>query len=226
MSANTTRGISRTELISNTLVGIGRLKKSPKSKIKVSYEHFGKEFEIIVNHFFISGNGILCYAERSNASKGSKVPFHPVNILDVSIIEKIEKAMTKEQFAAKFDKRFIGEKEIESLYNDFKDGKDRNTAREHFRRMPPKGKALLTKFLLDFKSIKEVGENYLKSPFGDYKYRKVEDNSYGNNRKRDISISHQTNINLVYYSSEYAECGNGDYYIIANENEVFFLERD
>ena len=80
-------------------------------------------------------------------------------------------------------------------------------------------------FLNKFNAIDNPSDYYTERKEG-YKILNLRDDAWRGNGGRDISISHQTNIDCVFWSSEFPGCGNGDYYIVANEKEVIFLERD
>lgn len=118
--------------------------------------------------------------------------------------------MTFKQFRKKFDLRFITEEKIAKLFN------DGCKVQFQFRYPGKQGKRLLKEFCGKFTDIHSNTEKIY-----------VTHDAWGwGSQGRDITISHSPNDDSVYYASEYAGCGNGDYYIIANEKLVLFLERD
>ena len=183
--------------------------------------------QVTFNHLFKSRGGTLCYSPRSNGRSG-----WPVSSLDKIVFYelKLKNAEFKdyEEFRMKFDPMFISEDKIKVLW----DGKSGQHGGKYnkgdFRKLSRYGQQLMRRFLTNFKGIDaEPGEAY--SVKEDHKSLSVTHYSTGSqnsNWGRDITISHQTNVPLVYYSSEYPGCGNGRYGLIANKNTYLWIEDD
>lgn len=177
------------------------------------------------NSFFISRYNRFCYGLRKICHLG--YPLEDNFIEKIIGMKVISYLMDFQQFSNKFDKRFISDKEILKLWDDGSAmRRDYGKYQKNdFKRISKQGKICLNKFLSKFKNIYEITEFYNKSQFGDYKVLTECNNSYSA-RGRDITIEHSQNHEKIYYSSEFSGCGNGDYYLLANENEVLYLERD
>lgn len=129
-----------------------------------------------------------------------------------------------EQFAAKFDRRFITDDMIKDLWNSKSAQHGGRYCPSDFHRIGPKGKEVLDLFLRLFKDVNDtVGEHYHESD--GYKYLRHGRNAY-HPSGRDISLSHTLGVPRVSYSSEYSGCGNGRYGMLANKNEFLWLEDD
>lgn len=218
------------ELILNSIKNILKGKHGD-SKIRIVYKanvHNGEKLESIEKEFSCNSlfvkNDRIYYTKRKNARSGYSIPFSITSIL---LIEEDLKSikpdkMTFKSFEKKFDKRFISDEKIKKL---FEDGYG---LKSNFKPIGKKGKRVMKKFLSCFKNISTSTEHYNKSSYSDCDVIKVWEYSddYTQKKGRDISISHQTNIDMVYYSSEYPGCGNGSYYIVANEKVVLYLEDD
>lgn len=129
-----------------------------------------------------------------------------------------------EQFAAKFDRRFITETMIQDLWNSKSGQHGGKYKPSDFHRIGPKGKQVLENFLRWFVDVNDtVGQHYYQHD--KYKCLNQRRDSY-HHFGRDISISHTLGIPRVSYSSEYHGCGNGRYGLLANKNEFLWLEDD
>ena len=132
--------------------------------------------------------------------------------------------MDYEKFKRKFDSRFITPQEIKRLWN--------GTSAQHggkynfndFRHIGSRGLEVLRKFMRLFKGVNEGGgAGYIQKD--GYSILSERYFCY-HNLGRDITITHQTNLPWVTYSSEYHNCSNGRYGLIANEKEYLWLEDD
>lgn len=136
-----------------------------------------------------------------------------------------------EEFKKQFDLRFISEEQIKKLYAENSCQTGQRYKRSDFKTVSAKGRRVVKNFLRKFKNINEPTEFYRDGNIKDYNtpYKILSEKEYafGNRgNARDISISHQTNIPMVFYSSEFAGCGNGSYYILVKSNKILHLEDD
>jgi len=197
--------------------------------IKVWINRNPKESDVhLFRKFFISKNGYLCHANRRNARRGTV--FHSTHLITkLEFISEMKIKLHFEQFKNKFDTRFIKEDQILSLWNSKSSQHGGQYNSKDFRKISKRGKQVMARFLLQFTNINEKNHHYRKS---DLWGKDVDVWILSHNHKswhhagRDISISHQTNAPHIFYSSEFHNCGNGRYGIVANENEYLWLEDD
>jgi hypothetical protein len=136
-----------------------------------------------------------------------------------------------EQFRAKFDLYFITEEQIQSLWNGTSSQHGGKYRKSDFHRIGRKGKTALNEFLRFFKGISKGADviggapGYMLETEGKYFILRKHLGS-SHHFGRDITISHQTNIDTVFYSSEFYGCGNGRYGLLANRNEFLWIEDD
>ena len=189
----------------------------------------GKYFKIVDSYtlgtVFKSRTDLLCYSVRRKALSG-----FPLNINNIEKYEPIISSDTEfenfDEFKRKFDTRFITKEQIESLWNTRSSQHGKKYNKQDFRKIGPRGKKTMKRFLNNFSSIYgETGPQYTKSPHGNYQIYTERYHS-SHHAGRDISISHQTNSPSIYYSSEYHGCGNGRYGLIVNKNTFLWLEDD
>ena len=184
----------------------------------------------VFNKFFMHGD-TLCYATSKQGRHGyyfewfdSIIKYEPVIEEDHVVLNRFD---SYEQFKRKFDPLFITEAEIQKLWN----GKSCQHGGQYkpsdFHGIGPVGKKVMADFLRHFKGIDKGGDipGYLRSPHGDY-YRLEAEHCTYRHTGRDIRISHQTNVSYVYYSSEFQNCGNGRYGLVANRYTFLWLEDD
>jgi hypothetical protein len=186
----------------------------------------------IFPRFFRSTNGAFCYM----VSRGHRSGYHFWG-LDKMIV-KYEPVFEQqfddqfksyEQFKRKFDLHFITEAEVQSLWNGTSGQHGGKYRKSDFRRIGSHGKRCLDNFLRFFKGISNGGDlpGYRLETDGQYFILREHVSAWGNKHfSRDITISHQTNIDYVYYASEFHGCGNGRYGLLANKNEFLWLEDD
>ena len=160
--------------------------------------------------------------------------------LDAEISEKIKsvrlvdikeknKFKSLEQFAKRFDTRYITKEMIVKLYNEKSSQTGVAYDKRDFKQMGPRGKQAFESFNKQFTGVNklaaELNGNYEKSSYGDYKTLTVNYASYQNSG-RDIRISHSSNQPLVHYSSEFSGCGNGSYGLVVRKGVWLHLEDD
>ena len=132
-----------------------------------------------------------------------------------------------EQFKKKFDTRFITEKVIKELWDGTSAQHGGKYNKNDFRKIGKVGKDVLFRFLAHFKSLDTHTEYYRESTQYDIPVWVLRREHRTDHRiGRDISISHQTNIDMIHYSSERSGCCNGRYGLLVNENEYLWLEDD
>jgi len=202
--------------------------KNPVS-IRLNMRKFKKDVtEHIFNGFFRS-KGQLCYRFKSGGRSGMFLPD------EIESYEPVLKTLNNfenyEQFRAKFDTFFITEDFIKTLWIEKSSQTDARYAPSDFKSISRSGKEALTQFLRRFQGVDcKDTEHYTKTTFNGgepyYVMRAYKNGTGGSSTSRDISISHQIGHNKVYYSSEYHNCGNGRYGIIANKSTYLWLEDD
>lgn len=191
----------------------------------ISRGRYKKTSEHTFTGFFKSRNGVLCY----NKGPRRGYPFSYIN--EIVSIEPLPDRKKKEfsgleDFKKRFDTFFISEKEIEGLWNQKSSQHGGKYLPSDFHRIGPAGRRVLDRFLINFKGIgNDPGPGYHKSPHGEYLVYSEEYHSY-HRLGRDIKISHQTNVDFVFYSSEYHGMLNGRYGLVANRKEFLWLEDD
>ena len=170
----------------------------------------------------------LYYALERHSHKG-----YPFDWLDLItkyeiVSPKSNEFQSYEEFKRKFDPLFITEDEIKKLWNGHSSQHGGKYTRQDFHKIGPRGREVLKRFLRGFQGVSNAptaayGNSYLDD--ADYKVLREYYKSY-RHTGRDINISHQTNCNNVFYSSEFHCCGNGRYGIMANKNEFLHIEDD
>jgi hypothetical protein len=181
-----------------------------------------------VSKIFLSGGGYYCYAPKSNSRRGWEIPIE--NLVSVNVIHgKADVFNSLEEFAKKFDKRFITDEEIKSLWES-KSGQHGGQYRpSDFRRVSKVMKNQVKQFVETVQDIRiwkgtkgplkgfcELDKRY---------YCSVEHESW-HTSGRDIKIEYMLGGEHVYYKSEFHRCGNGSYGLLATENTWLHLEDD
>jgi len=184
----------------------------------------------IFNGFFLYDNYSLCYKFKRNGRRGYYLPVN--KIIKYEPVIKTEKKTcfdSYEDFRKKFNTHFITEDEIKKLWNGTSGQHGGKYVPSDFRKIGKKGKATLKRFLERFKGVNTINNaGYQLSSTSDPKpsYYLTEKQEAWAHSGRDISISHLYGNSYVWYSSEYANCGNGRYGLLANRNEFLWLEDD
>jgi hypothetical protein len=222
------------------LRSLARLNKYLKIKATFSravplLRNSGCETSHIINGMFVSGtkdlgqsNPYLCAMKQRKGSTGWHIPncvirYEP--LIDTLIYFK-----SYEEFRKQFDTFFISEAFIKELWA----GKSAQTGNKYckvdFRSIGHEGRRILQRFLVHFKGIESLdGTGYANrkdETTGDYKYLHEKYYSYGSRSGRLKTIEHRLGSNRVYYSSEFAGCGNGSYGIVASRSKWLHLEDD
>jgi len=214
---------------------MARLSNYMKIKIKFSLPvsiRIGRRYKESNTHTFVAlfeKNGNLYYKQRRTARTG-----RPISTYLIESWEPIPRRSTEfrdyQEFAKKIDRRFMDEKGIKDLWNS-KSGQHGGQYRPNdFRKLSKTGIRLVKEFMHYFNGIDaEPSEGYRDVSEGDNKVLSRKHYSTGQMNSqfgRDITVSHQTNIPRVYWSSEYPGCGNGRYGLLVNEREYLWLEDD
>lgn len=200
---------------------------------------FSRPVEIIVNghlknvdchlfrDFFLCGDQ-LCYTKKRNGRTGYYMPgLDAITRLEIIHQDHQQEFQSYEQFKKKFDPRFITETEIKNLWNSKSSQHGGKYNRSDFHAIGPRGKEVVKRFLAHFKNVNEPTGYYHIGNYENSDYQILtERHQSWHHSGRDISISHQTNIPFIHYSSEYHNCGNGRYGLLANEHEFLWLEDD
>jgi len=185
--------------------------------------------EAIIGKFFVGSTGWGYSLRHERVRSGYHCSDWVPHIIRYEpLIEKALRAKTEgfkslESFTRKFDFRFITFNEIKNLYTGKSNQHGGVYTPNDFRKIGPRGKEVLKRFLLKFKGLDVEGPCYTE-----YAGKKSYTERYASWRHtgRDISISHTLGVPFIYYASEFHGCGNGRYGILANEHEFLWLEDD
>lgn len=182
-------------------------------------------------------NDILLYVLRVNARQGYHFPtgyvikYEPVPEADHG--KKDYEFSTYEQFKAKFDPAYITEDEMIKLWNEKSPQTCNRYNKKDFRKISPRGKIAVDRFLLSFRGVtnadpityKQTSDFFKKEE--KYHLLKVYEHATSVVRTaRDVTVSHRLGNPYIHYASEYAGTGNGSYGILANKNEYLHTEDD
>jgi hypothetical protein len=171
---------------------------------------------------------------KRNARKGYSISCNEY-AGDIITIERDPKAgrhegfKTLAEFMVMFNPRFITLEKISELWHNGIDGaKTTEIKRSKFKKIGKEGKTLMKRFLEKFDSVNRITEHYMVSPHGEYKVLMEKRYSSSSSMRigRDIGVEHSEGNGMVFWSSEYPGCGNGSYYIVANERTILHLEDD
>jgi hypothetical protein len=185
---------------------------------------------LVINGVFTGeGSGQFCYLTPRQSRRGYLFTYPMVlHYLNAKLTkDNSENLLFKhlEDFSKKFDRRFISEDLIKQLYEEGKTSEGRPWLRTDFKRLGDKGESVMERFLGQFTDINTKTVYYFPTTYSPDGYLSSRRDSW-NGKGRDISISHSVGSNKVFFSSEYPGCGNGQYYLVANEKEVLHLEND
>lgn len=154
------------------------------------------------------------YSVRKNARKGyyfSATMFD--HLVDIQADTKNDEFASYEEFKAMFDLRFIGETEIQHLWNSTSAQHGGKYWRPDFKTVSRRNQQYIQEFMTKLGSINNPAAMRLRwgarGPTG-----------------RDITISHQANSPYITYASEFCDCGNGSYYLLVGNNKILHLEND
>lgn len=174
----------------------------------------------------------LCYRTRSGARTGSIIDLEAIDHYE-PVPESIDRFKTYESFQKRFDPIFITKTEIKKLWNSKSSQTGNHYRPSDFKNLGYQGRKLMKEFLKHFKGINTAPNEYpyresvLDNGPSKYKIYTAHHKSYGSGSAgRDLSISHQTNLPWIHYASEFPDCGNGTYGLIANKSQYLHLEND
>lgn len=178
-----------------------------------------------ISRLFKSGNTVC--VTRINGRYGYPIP--TTFLESIKSWEAIPRGDSRlfssyKQFKRRFDTRFITEDEIKRLYNSKSSQHGGHYRPSDFKKLGRQGRAVMERFLKKFKDVHTVTPFHTKRDEG-YSILRESYNSW-HHAGRDITISHQSNLEWIYYASEFHGCGNGRYGLIANETTYLWLEDD
>ena len=187
----------------------------------------------VFSGFFAHGSQ-LCYKTKKDGRKGYY--FEWLDLIErYELVLKGKDAAIKnshfknyEEFKKKFHPDFISEVEIQKLWNGYSSQHGGKYTRQDFHKIGTAGREVLRRFLEKFSGIsKAPNKYYLDSVYDDCNYKVLKERHVSRwHTGRDISISHQTNCDYVFYSSEFSGCCNGRYGLLANKSEFLWTEDD
>lgn len=132
----------------------------------------------------------------------------------------------RDQFARRFDRRFITEAAIDNLWTKKSSQHGGEYRPSDFRPVGPKGVRVVHNFIEKFAGIDAPPNEYYREGFeGKVHTLDVYENANGPSG-RDIRICHRVGVPYVWYSSEYPGSGNGRYGLLVNEKTYLWLEDD
>ena len=182
--------------------------------------------------FFIASMNRFAYTNRLIANTGVLVTSEILDNLTYATIEtKNREFIDFAEFSKKFDRRFISDFEVKKLWETNSCQTGKRYSKLDFKKTGIVMRNCIQSFLLQFKNIHEPTNFYRKSQFDKttlkqtlclYSYRTNGSGVAG----RDITIEHHIERDYVMVSSEFPGCGNGSYYLLANEKELLHLEND
>ena len=131
-----------------------------------------------------------------------------------------------EQFKAKFDPLFITENYIKALWNGTSGQHGGKYRKSDFHFIGEVGRKVLKRFMRNFKGVSATDfPGYLMKTSEGKEYL-TERHRTSRHPGRDITIEHRAGMERVSYASEFMNCGNGRYGLVANKNNFLWLEDD
>jgi len=185
--------------------------------------------EHVIARFFSTDWGKLCYLPKRTVKGGFHFPdLSTVVKYEVILDEVQDEFKSYEKFAAKFDRRFMPDAEILSLWNSKSGQHGGRYKPSDFHKIGPRGKQVLNNFLRLFVDWNTEGKCYIATHHDNGTVTKVLSDRYRTYHQfgRNITIEHTLGIPRVFYSSEYCNSCNGRYGLLANKNEFLHLEDD
>jgi len=191
---------------------------------------YQKVTEHVFPQLFMHGT-TLCYLPKRKGRNGYPFPSLETVVSYEPVIENARKTAfgSYEEFRKKFNPLFISDAACLELWNSNSAQHGCKYEPADFHGLGPVGKQVLKRFLMSFKGVTNTDYNdyRLSSVFEPNKVWVLDANHYSNRHPgRDIRISHQSNLEMVHYASEFHGCGNGRYGLIANMSEFLWLEDD
>lgn len=180
----------------------------PKARVRTS-RVIKTDCHVFTRMFYTEGK--LCYSLNGNARSGY-VLSEAHKIISYEPLPNPSKTFTFEQFKKKFDPAFITEDMIQDLWNSKSAQHGGQYGRDDFHKIGKAGRDALHMFLNRYQGLNGdscSGRHYARSHTG-----------------RDISVSFDKGRPAVSYASEYMNCGNGRYGLLANKHEFLWLEDD
>jgi hypothetical protein len=204
--------------------------------IRVSSRREKQVDECVIPRFFIGQQSQwLCYTVSRRHVRGYQFPAIEKIVKYEPVFDEVSDDAFKsyEEFREKFDLYFITEAQIQSLWNEKSAQHGGQYRKSDFHRIGSKGLRCLERFLGFYRGISNGNgagrPGYLEKkpdpPYQGYHILSMHAESH-HHLGRHITISHQTNIDHVYYASEYDGCANGRYGLLANRREFLWLEDD
>jgi len=183
--------------------------------------------------FFKSKIGDLCYTTaRRRRAAWSGYRFEWPFLDKVVAYNLVDSARTDEfssldQFAKRFDRRFISREVIESLWNEKSGQHGGKYNKRDFHRLGSKGRYAVDMFMYHFKGVGVTvpPPGYMMSNMSKNHILRVYHRATSNSG-RDITISHQLGRGDVHYASEFVNSGNGRYGLLVSEKTFLWLEDD
>ena len=183
----------------------------------------------VVGKIFKSAD-YYCYAPNSNSRRGWEIETD--TLVSITVIpRKADVFNSLEEFAKRFDKRFITDEGIKSLWES-KSGQHGGQYRpSDFRQVSKVMKNKVKNFVeivKDIRALKDATNPPPKFVKNEYSKKFSYDEYYYSNHHagRDITIYYTLGSKYISYSSEFHRCGNGSYGILATKNTWLHLEDD
>lgn len=173
-------------------------------------------------HDFRVMEGDLYVTLASNARTGYCLPtYQIVRVLPAKPSTREDRFASFEEFARRFDKRFIADTVLRDLWNSKHSQHGQKFRPSDFKPIGKKGRRVVDQFLNHFTSLDQATPGYNADGILTIK-------NYSQHERigRDISLTHSVGLGRITYSSEYPGCGNGSYYFLATEKTILHIEDD
>jgi hypothetical protein len=169
-----------------------------------------------------------CYAPNSNSRRGWEIGTD--DLVSITVIQKKADLFNSlDEFAKRFDKRFITDEEITRLWESKSNQHGNQYRPSDFRRVSKVMKEKVKQFAETVKDIRPL-QDKKNTPQGfvtnEYGVFCTVDHQSWHHTGRDIEISYKLGHPFVWYKSEFHRCGNGSYGILATESTWLHLEDD
>ncbi len=179
-----------------------------------------KKFDKMTVKLFVATNGLFCYTFYKRT--GFNFLRH-IKAEDVKEIKKIEKKEIVENRPHKA--KLLRNKIYPNLWPELKEKTEEFLEANDFRESDLKPVYFLNRF---HKWNRKGIEIDLKAAFDekkDYKYKQYTDHHAGRDLSIEVKVNEDGSIR-AWFSSEYKDCANGDYYLILNPKVAVFYQKD
>ena len=182
-----------------------------------------KEFTKVKVKLFISTQDRLCYSFNKRRGYSFYRHINPIDIKEIRNISEEEKEKKKINRPHKAE--LLRNKIYPNLWPEIKSKTGEYLAENDFRESNLESVYFLNKFS---RYRREQIENELRIAFDqkkDYCYNQYTNHHSGRDLKIEVKVKEDGTIR-AWFSSEYKDCANGDYFLILNPKVAVFYEKD